>query len=373
MEGHRWFSNSYTEAADRFLSACEDLRRAGHSVESERLEIGLEGPSGEPLCIDAAFVGSPSSDKAVLSSSGIHGVEGYPGSAIQLSIMDGLARGGKFYDGAIIFVHVINPYGMAWLRRYNEGNVDLNRNFLCRNQHYSGTPEGYYRIKDFINPASPPLRGDCSFGLKALRQALRHGYRNLKQWIAEGQYEHPEAIQFGGKKLERGPELLLQWLDRALEKIDEIWAIDLHTGLGPRGHDTILVSSGMDEALAEKLDDLFPGHIERLNAKAGIGYEMAGDLHQGLEGRYDRIKWTSITQEFGTLKPLDVLKAIRDENRWTQWGKYANQREALRHWSRRRVLRTFSPDDPSWQEEVVSRGKAVFETAIRDLMGTAKS
>ena len=58
MEGGFWFANSYAEAAGRFLIACDDLRDAGHKVESERLEIGMTGPDGEPLCIDVAVVGS---------------------------------------------------------------------------------------------------------------------------------------------------------------------------------------------------------------------------------------------------------------------------------------------------------------------------
>ena len=54
MEGRFWFANSYAEAAGRFLIACDDLREAGHKVENERLEIGMNGPDGEPLCIDVA-------------------------------------------------------------------------------------------------------------------------------------------------------------------------------------------------------------------------------------------------------------------------------------------------------------------------------
>ena len=31
------------------------------------------------------------------------------------------------------------------------------------------------------------------------------------------------------------------------------------------------------------LDGLFPGHVESLDPNAGVGYEIIGDLHQGLE------------------------------------------------------------------------------------------
>ena len=138
------------------MIACGDLENAGHHVNNERLEIGMTGPDGEPLCIDVAIVGSLNSGKVLLSTSGIHGVEGYPGSAIQLAVMDDLCKEEPFKDHAIIFVHIINPYGMAWWRRFNENNVDLNRNFLTRNQEYSGVPEGYEQIREFINPQTPP-------------------------------------------------------------------------------------------------------------------------------------------------------------------------------------------------------------------------
>ena len=79
---------------------------------------------------------------------------------------------------------------------------------------------------------------------------------------------------------------------------------------------------------------MFPKHVESLDPNAGVGYEIVGDLHQGLEDRYDKIKWISITQEFGTFKPVRVIRASRDENRWTQWGQYDTESEAKDHWSR---------------------------------------
>ena len=101
MEGRFWFSNSYGEAAGRFLIACDELKNAGHNVVSDRLELGMKGPSGEPLCIDVAIVGSLSSGKVLISSSGVHGVEGYPGSAIQLAIMSDMCKEAPFKDHAI--------------------------------------------------------------------------------------------------------------------------------------------------------------------------------------------------------------------------------------------------------------------------------
>ena len=196
---------------------------------------------------------------------------------------------------------------------------------------------------------------------------MKHGFNNLKQWVAEGQYEDSKAIQFGGFELQPGPKLLLEWLDKKLQNTREIWAIDLHTGLGPSGHDTLLVSAKMSAEKRDHLRELFPGHVESLDPNDGVGYEIVGDLHQGLEDRYSNLKWTSITQEFGTFKPVDVLKASRAENRWTQWGKYFDENDAKRHWSRKNMLRTFCPNDPEWMIKITSRGRKVFETARMDL------
>ena len=92
---NRWFSKSYSEAAGRFSIGC-DLLRKNHQVRHERLMLDLNGPEQEPLAIDIAVIGSLESGKVLLSSSGIHGVEGYPGSAIQLSIIDELSKQDSF-------------------------------------------------------------------------------------------------------------------------------------------------------------------------------------------------------------------------------------------------------------------------------------
>ena len=126
-------------------------------------------------------------------------------------------------------------------------------------------PDHYESIREFINPESSPPKKDRWFKLKALNLIRKYGFNSLKQCIAEGQYEYPRAIQYGGDCLQPGPDLLLNWLDKTLEGVSEIWAIDLHTGLGPSGHDTLLVSDGMDESSFNHLSDLFPGHVENLD------------------------------------------------------------------------------------------------------------
>ncbi|MFT7599488.1 MAG: hypothetical protein ACI8TP_002421 [Acidimicrobiales bacterium] len=62
--------------------------------------------------------------------SAIHGVEGYGGSALQSQLLEGLGSAGWTSPTRLVVVHALNPVGFSWVRRVNEDNVDLNRNFI---------------------------------------------------------------------------------------------------------------------------------------------------------------------------------------------------------------------------------------------------
>src|SRR6266567_3145741 len=119
----KFFCTDYFGARNRFR---ELVRTVGGRLET--ISIDAKGPKGEDLSIDIAWFGVATPRRVLLHSSGLHGVEGFAGSAIQLQLLNDLPAIPE--DAALIVVHVLNPYGMAWLRRFNENNVDLNRNFL---------------------------------------------------------------------------------------------------------------------------------------------------------------------------------------------------------------------------------------------------
>jgi hypothetical protein len=96
------------------------------------------GPDGEELCIDIVIIRSAQDDEepqqpisVLVHTSGVHGPEGYVGSAIQrdwlanfkIRAQQPLPKG-----HLAVLVHAVNPFGMAWWHRFNENNVDLNRN-----------------------------------------------------------------------------------------------------------------------------------------------------------------------------------------------------------------------------------------------------
>jgi hypothetical protein len=48
-----------------------------------------------------------------------------------------------------MLIHALNPFGFAWLRRVNEANVDLNRNFQDFNKSLPSSA-GYEAFHEYL-------------------------------------------------------------------------------------------------------------------------------------------------------------------------------------------------------------------------------
>jgi hypothetical protein len=70
----------------------------------------------------------------------------------------------------------------------------------------------------------------------------------------------------------------------------------------------------------------------------------------------------TLTQEFGTFNPMKVLHALREENRWHHHGA-----GTLDHPTKRRLKETFCPQDTTWQEAVLNRGKERVKQGLANL------
>ena len=76
------FSPDYSTARDRFRQAAS---RLGWLLEAHPIEAA--GPGGEELTIDVASSSTGDPERVLVVSSGIHGVEGFFGSAVQLALL----------------------------------------------------------------------------------------------------------------------------------------------------------------------------------------------------------------------------------------------------------------------------------------------
>ena len=312
-------------------------------------------PASESLTIDIAWLGSRQPRKALVHVCGIHGVEGFAGSAVQLALLDRPVLTLP-EDMAMILVHVLNPYGMAHLRRANENNVDLNRNFFLGEAGWRGAPAGYATLDRFLNPPYPPAR-ISSFHLRLLLAELSLGGTTIRQAVAGGQYDFPKGIFFGGATLEKEPRLYAAWLQDQLSCVENLFVIDLHTGLGPFGRDTLLLRSS-ERSSGELSRALGLPVATDSDETEVMGYEHAGG-HSGLYRQaLPRAKVIQVTQEFGTYNGRRLLRALRAENQYHHHGSGGGDD----HWSKHILKERFCPNSTTWQTAVLKQG---VELAIR--------
>lgn len=330
------FEVSYTAARAAFR---QEALAIGAELTSIPLDAqGERAADGSALTIDVAAWGR--GDRTIVLSSGLHGVEGYVGSATQRLMMVTPEQA----DCRYVMIHALNPWGMEHFRRVNERNVDLNRNFLPSDEAYSGSPEQYARLNPLLNPARSFTA--LEFALRSGWQILRYGFEPLKQAIAGGQYDFPQGLFWGGAELEEGPHKLME---RVLELVgaegDIVW-VDLHSGLGAFGELTYLLEASSGSRLTQRLNEKLGGRVQAWDEEGGVAYAIRGGFPAALDRVFgDRL--TMLTCEFGTCSAVTVLRMMVLENQIVQHGgDRSSARQAMR--------RAFYPSERAWQDKALA-------------------
>ena len=99
-----------------------------------------------------------------------------------------------------MLVHAVNPWGFAWLRRVNEDNVDLNRNFLDHAAPHPENPD----VRRPLRPREPRAARRAETPTLPPRRAAplsqsERGSAAVYRALSGGQYRHPRGVQFGGR------------------------------------------------------------------------------------------------------------------------------------------------------------------------------
>lgn len=347
----------YSPARKRFLDAAQHAR---WTVESH--VFSGAGPNGESLVCDAAFSPGRTDDKLLIVSSGLHGVEGRFGSAVQIAALErrvSSPRSGVRW----LFLHALNPFGFAWSRRFDAENIDPNRNFLLDGEPYAGAPETYAALDSLLNPRRPPSRADL-FRVKAAGAILRYGMPALRQAVAGGQYEFPLGLFFGG----RGSSETFRFLRRGLStwagEATRIVHLDFHTGLGPWRTWKLLGDHPLTESQRDRMRRTFgAGAISEFqtsdtsyHARGGFG----GWCAEELAGR----DYVYFCAEFGTYGPVTMLAALRAENQAHHWGHLTDR--ATRR-AKTRLREVFCPASASWRTWALQEGLTLVDRASSTL------
>eukprot|EP00672_Neobodo_designis_P021127 CAMPEP_0174837582 /NCGR_PEP_ID=MMETSP1114-20130205/6841_1 /TAXON_ID=312471 /ORGANISM="Neobodo designis, Strain CCAP 1951/1" /LENGTH=393 /DNA_ID=CAMNT_0016071649 /DNA_START=29 /DNA_END=1206 /DNA_ORIENTATION=- len=347
------FSRSYLAARHKFLTRAT---AAGATLASEVIYHDAE--LGVNLTMDAAFFKGSRPEKLLVHISGTHGVEGFAGSAIQAKLLEGF-REGKTGGASVLFVHAVNPYGFHFGRRFNENNVDLNRNWMWSEAEWqkalSREPNahGYEDARSILNPAVSSW-WDYFLRVPALIPGL-FKQKAIKLAIIAGQYHDPRGIYYGGTQRESGTIALNKFLQQFGAGVKEVIALDVHSGLGPCGEDSLMVDDAEEAQAARKVIHESAGRLEYPdtdpNGPVG-GYNLVLGSAK-VQKSFPTAQGAHITQEFGTRPGLFVAMALAFENaafHQTHWNSVAHQ------FGTKLLRAAFFVETTEWKDRVLERG-----------------
>src|SRR5476649_150961 len=188
----RHFAPNYAEARAGFLTAAG---RRGLAVETALNP--LKGAHGEELATDAIVLGTADAPSLLILTSGTHGVEGFCGSGCQRALLDDddLLRRLEAGKVAVLLVHAVNPYGFSHLRRVNEDNVDMNRNF----RDFSNVKElnpAYAEVHHLLLPQEWPPTGANRADILACMKKM--GAAAFQAAVSAGQQTFRDGLFFCG-------------------------------------------------------------------------------------------------------------------------------------------------------------------------------
>ena len=357
-------------ARRNFVTAAQTWRT--RSLASSSLMVSLAEvvePSGghEDLVTDVVFLECPEhrslSRPLVVITSGVHGVEGYAGSLLQcLALGDDAFVQAVLAHADLLFVHAVNPWGMHHRQRTDSQNIDLNRNahnapslYLQKNKHL-------HLLRPLLAPQQPAdndsLVARSKFFATIIRIFAQLGVGDAVRSVMHGQYEFPNDLFYGGNKLSSHLGNVAQTIRGLLRQDRRCCIIDLHTGLGPKGKLTLMLSeqpNPTDTDMLQRLANQFRCHTEDRDAlvRPGIFCEWLRDGLQGSrEQQQNTETWRALVFEIGTLgaSPWSNLTALRRLVRNNQLRHFGcvDQSTTLADEIRRQFIDLFEPSDPKW-------------------------
>ncbi len=358
---NQYFSRDYAEARQNFLAAANS---AGAAIETFRNPHVL--PAQVPLSTDVATLGPADAENILLLISGTHGVEGFAGSAIQVGLLRAGMTGWPKPNVRIVMIHAFNPFGFAMLRRSNEDNVDLNRNFIDHSGEYPENLE-YAKLSKAIAPEAMSGPANVLALLRILGYWLHHGRARLQQAVTHGQYSHPRGLFFGGRHAVWSNRILHEIVERYLAGAKRLVSIDVHTGLGPYGYGEVILNDPEDApAYLRALNWWGMERVRSTVSGKSVSAHLSGTINLAFARMLPATEVTAVGLEFGTLPGLKVLRVMRAEN-WLHH--HAGQDHAAAAQIKERLLRAFYPDDELWNGKVWEQGRLVIEQTLSVIDG----
>ena len=365
IEATDYFNDTYEECRAEFISEAEKLQQIYSGVEVSKFQVPSK--TEQELYVDLLYI--PAQDTAMnllVLTSGIHGVEGFTGSAVQMMTIKEIINQDLLGSTGLLIIHGLNPYGFKNIRRVSENNIDLNRNCAIDPALYDSKNEGYGNLYDMLNPTKEADHANSrnrNYHLIAVQKILAESMPVLRQAVLQGQYEFPEGLYFGGEDLEPQFKLLKPILSNIMSGYELVATIDLHTGYGENGKLHLFPNPIEDPVVKGGLEDLFDGYEINWGDSDDF-YTISGSYVDWVGSISDVQTYLPMVFEYGTLDSQKTLGSIRSlhnmilENQGFHHG-YRNDK------TKKKIINQFRemyyPSSPEWQTKVIQDSKEVLE------------
>jgi hypothetical protein len=358
MPVHEYFASSYSEARAKFRSAAA---LATANVTPYSL-ANLPGPENEILTIDVAQLGNTNPNSLLILISGTHGAEGSCGSGCQVGYFADELYRALPSEAGVILIHALNPFGFAWLRRGNEDNVDLNRNF----QDFPNLPSSakYDALHDWLVPKERGGDEQKSADAKLLEYIARNTLKVAQAEITGGQYSKDTGLFYGGKAESWSNGILRKILtDHVKPKVRRLAVLDFHTGLGKPGFGEPIYLGPTTEGF-ELAKKWYGEEVRSTLQGSAVFAALAGSIADALPRLTPGFEVTYLALEFGTVSEWEVLTALRADA-WLH--AVPNRVTQMRAAIKRQIRDAFYIDTPWWKAAVYGRSADFAIRASRAL------
>jgi hypothetical protein len=357
----RWQSDDYVTARQNFIAACAEA-----GVEVASLRHPLSSPEGDELATDVARFGSENASRLLVMISGVHGVEGFSGSAAQVGWIAQRRYDSLPEDTAVLMVHLINPWGAAYLRRYNEDNVDLCRNFLDFSQPLP-VNQKYAAIHDelVLGEVLGPSGERC--GPYLGKKVAERGLEYVVDLFMAGQYQHEDGFGYGGQQAVWSNHTLRQILANHSEGVSKVCVLEFHTGLGPWAYGQLITMQGGSEL--ERVREEFGPWVFNPSADKQPDEEghrvVTGHTIEAYRTAFSDARLSAVTLEFGTFPPDLTLALLVREHLLVQQS--SDLPPAVLEEIKAELLEYHHPKNWEWRCAFWSRSLQVIRQALSAL------
>ncbi len=230
------FFDTYEDVRAHLKETVETLRMQGKAPEWYSHPID----ESEGLYIDTMYVPSEEEQKnLIVLTTGVHGIEGYIGAVMLDVFWQEVYPGLDSATTGVLVVANVNPYGMKYHRRYNENNVDLNRNFIMDWDTFDlSVNKDYPKVEKLLGPQKSMgniFWHGVGFYASMIKSVITDGADTISDALLGGQYEYEQGVYYGGTGDELSTSYLKDVFRQTLESAYEnIVHIDVHSGYGQR-------------------------------------------------------------------------------------------------------------------------------------------